>query len=200
MKRRIALWAARTTAADRLARGSALVWRRRSDALTAWVRAGRRSDLTGWRAALGPLLRLLLLGVLAYTLWAIVRALPWLMWLLAGWWIRAAWKAGKTAAPTPEEAPAGPDVDAVRALLLEAMGDADAVHLSTVLAHLQERGHGEGWKVGDLRARLEALGIPVQPKVKAPGSKSPTRGVRRADLAPSPTVAEEASTAPSTAA
>ncbi|HZF92062.1 hypothetical protein [Streptomyces sp.] len=201
MRRQLALWAARTTAADRLCRGSALVWQRRTDALTAWVRAGRRDDLDGWRAALGPLLRLAVLGAAAYALWAVVRALPWLMWLLVGWWIRAAWKAGTTAAPAADdEASAEPDLDAVRALLLEAMGTADAVHLRTVLAHLQEQGHGKGWKVADLRARLEALHIPVQPKVKVPGSKSPTRGVRRADLAPSPAVAGEMSTAPSTAA
>ncbi|MFJ2717428.1 hypothetical protein [Streptomyces sp. NPDC087437] len=201
MKRRLALWAARTTAADRLARGSGIVWRHRADALAAWVRAGRRDDLTGWRAALGPIARLVLLGVLAYVVWAVVRALPWLMWLVTGWWIRAAWKAGKTTpAEATEEASAAPSVDAVQALLLEAMGDADAVHLSTVLAYLQGKGHGVGWKVGDLRARLEALGIPVQLKVKAPGSKSPTRGVRRVDLPPSPAAAEETPTTPSTAA
>lgn len=200
MKRRLAIWAARTTAADRLCRGSALVWQHRADSLTAWVRAGRRDDLTGWRAALGPLLRLLVLGALAYVVWAIVRALPWLMWLLAGWWIRAAWKAGKATAPAADDAPASPGAEAVRALLLEVMGDADAVHLRTVLAHLQEQGHGEGWSVGDLRARLEALQIPVQLKVKAPGSKSPTRGVRREDLAPSPIETQAPSTEPSTAA
>ncbi|MFF0512444.1 hypothetical protein [Streptomyces sp. NPDC004250] len=200
MKRRLALWAARTATADRLARGSAVVWRRRADALTGWVRAGRRGDLTGWRAALGPIFRLLALGAVAVVVWAAVRALPWLMWLLTGWWLRAAWKAGRSAPAVPEEEPADPDVDAVRALLLEAMGEGDAVHLRTVLSHLQQRGHGEGWTVGDLRARLEALHIPVHAKVKAPGSKSPTRGVRRADLAPSPTAAEETSTAPSTAA
>ncbi|MFJ4624179.1 hypothetical protein [Streptomyces sp. NPDC088812] len=66
------------------------------------------------------------------------------------------------------------------------MGDADAVHLRTVLAHLQRRGQWEGRKVADLRAASEALGIPVHPKVKVPGSRSPTRGVRRVDLAPSP--------------
>jgi hypothetical protein len=200
VKRHLALWAARTTTADRLATGSALVWQRRTDALTAWVRAGRREDLNGWRAALGPIARLIILGAVTYVAWAVVRALPWLLWLLAGCWLRAAWRASKTSAQSPQEEPAGPDVDAVRTLLLEAMGEADAVHLRTVLAHLQQKGHAEGWTVADLRARLEALHIPVHAKVKAPGSKSPTRGVRRADLAPSPTVAQEASTAPSTAA
>ncbi|MFF9811671.1 hypothetical protein ACF1G5_42500 [Streptomyces coeruleorubidus] len=74
MRRRLAWWAARSGMADRLARGSYAVWERRADALTAWVRAGRREDLDGWRAALGPLVRLILLGVLAYAVWVIVRA------------------------------------------------------------------------------------------------------------------------------
>ncbi|MFF5980866.1 hypothetical protein ACFY78_18675 [Streptomyces olindensis] len=201
MKRHLAWWSARTGAADRLARGSYAVWERRTEALTAWVRAGRRDDLDGWRAALGPVLRLIVLGAVAYGLWAAVRAWPWLMWLLAGCWIRAAWKAGQTPAPAADCAPTEqPNVEAVHALLLEAMGTDDAVHLRTVLAHLQEKGHGKGWTVADLRARLEALRIPVHPKVKAPGSKSPTRGVRRADLAPSPAAAQETSTEPSTAA
>jgi hypothetical protein len=80
------------------------------------------------------------------------------------------------------------------------MGEASAVHLRTVLAHLQEHGQWEGRTVSDLRAHLEALHIPVHLKVKAPGSRVPTRGVKRADLAPSPAPDPAASLAPSTAA
>ncbi|CAL9313960.1 hypothetical protein [Streptomyces sp. SudanB91_2054] len=187
--------------ADRVATGSQIAIRRVAARAAAWCARGRRDDLTGWRAALGCWLRLALLALGGYLLWRLVRAVPNLLWLLTAGWLVAAWRAGRKApAPAAEDAPAEPDVEAVRALLLEAMGDADAVHLRTVLAHLQERGQGKGWTVADLRARLEALHIPVQPKVKVPGSKSPTRGVRRADLAPSPAVAEEASRASSTAA
>jgi hypothetical protein len=204
MKRRLAWWAARTSATDRLARGSYAVWDRRAAAFADWVRAGRRDDLDGWRAALGPLLRLMILGVVAYAVWAIVRALPWLMWLLAGWWIRAAWKAGRAPSPEaadepPAEVPAVPDVEAVRRLLLDVMGDASAVHLRTVLAHLQEHGQWEGRKVADLRAHLERLDLPVDRGVKV--GRTPTWGVRRRDLvAPSPGETQEASTEPSTAA
>lgn len=187
--------------ATRISVGSAIVARRLGNRVAAWCARGRREDLAGWRAALGVVVRLLLLLFGLYLLARVVRALPALMWLLSSWWTVAAWRAGKHApAPAAAEGSPAPDVEAVRALLLEAMGEADAVHLSTVLSYLQERGHGEGWRVADLRARLEALGIPVQPKVKVPGSKSPTRGVRRADLTPSPAPAEETSTAPSTAA
>ncbi|WP_019328821.1 hypothetical protein [Streptomyces sp. TOR3209] len=187
--------------ATRLAAGSTTTAHRLAARTAAWVRRGRRDDLTGWRAALGCWLRLALLTLGGYLLWRLVRAVPNLLWLLTGTWLIASWRAGRKApAPAAEDAPAEPDVESVRALLLEAMGDADAVHLRTVLAHLQERGQGKGWTVADLRARLEALHIPVQPKVKVPGSKSPTRGVRRADLAPSPAAAQEASPASSTAA
>ncbi|MHA4776053.1 hypothetical protein L1085_016275 [Streptomyces sp. MSC1_001] len=175
--------AARHGLAQRLADGSRSVYRRRADALTAWVAAGRRDDLTGWRAALGPLVRLALLLAAAGLAYRAARAAPWLMWFLAGGWALAAWRAGACEQPpveepdtTPEEDPAGAAV----ALLREVLGDRPAVHLSEVLAHLQKHGQGEGWKVADLRVRLEALGIPVAPRVKV--AKVPTRGVRAADL------------------
>ncbi|MGX1221988.1 hypothetical protein [Streptomyces ambofaciens] len=186
--------------ADRIATGSTIVARRLAARAAAWVRRGRRDDLTGIKAALGCWARLALLAFGLYLLWRLIRAVPNLLWPLTVGWLIASWRAGRRApALAAEEASTGPDVEAVRALLLEAMGEGDAVHLSTVLAHLQKRGHGEGWRVGDLRARLEALGIPVHPKVKA-GGKGPTRGVRRADLAPSPAAVQETSTASSTAA
>lgn len=165
----------------RLAAGCEIVARQRSEALAAWVQAGRRDDLAGWKAALGPVVRLVLLAAAASALLAAVRAVPWLMWLLAGWWLRAAWRATRTPAEDVDEPPvdelAEPDVEPVLALLFEVLGDRDRVHLSTVLAHLHEKGQCEGWKVADLRARLDALGIPVEPKVKIGGV--PTRGVLR---------------------
>lgn len=193
--------------AARLSTGSALVARRLAARAAAWCARGRRDDLTGWKAKLGILARLAALLLGAYLLARLARALPALMWLLSTGWTVASWRAGRPAAEAPEEEPEeGPiesapvlDREAVRTLLLEVMGDAPAVHLRTVLAHLQERGQWEGRTVGDLRAALEALEIPVQPKVKAPGG-GPTRGVRRADLAPSPAPVQETSTAPSTAA
>ncbi|AAR29716.1 hypothetical protein VWBp26 [Streptomyces phage VWB] len=169
------------TVVDRLTAGCAIVARQRSEALAAWVAAGRRDDLDGWRAALGPLLRLAALAVVAYGVYAIVRAVPWLMWALTAWWLRAAWRATRTPAEDADEPlddePDGPDVEPVLALLFEVLGDRDRVHLSTVLAHLHAKGKCEGWKVADLRARLDSLGIPVEPKVKIGGV--PTRGVLR---------------------
>ncbi|MEU6168075.1 hypothetical protein [Streptomyces tanashiensis] len=179
--------ATRSGMAVRLATGSRTLYDRITEGLTAWVAAGRRDDLTGYRAALGPLLRLALLGALAYGAYRTARAAPWLMWFAAGAWALAAWRAAAPAeesvegpADTPDEASAEAPVEAAVALLREVLGDRPAVHLSEVLAHLQKHGQGEGWKVADLRVRLEALGIPVDPRVKV--GKVPTRGVRGADL------------------
>lgn len=188
--------------ADRLATGSIALARRLGTRTAAWVARGRRHDLTGWRAALGCWLRLGLLTLGLYALWRLVRAVPNLLWLLTGWWTIASWRAGK---PAPKAAPAkaveGLDVEAVRTLLLTLMGTGSAVHLRTVLAHLQQHpptaALTASWTIADLGSRLKALGIPVDPKVKAAG-KGPTRGVRRADLPPSPTAPQEPSTEPST--
>ncbi|WP_372352644.1 hypothetical protein [Streptomyces sp. KL116D] len=102
MKNRLAR-TVRAHAADRLIRGSAIVWERRTAGLAAWIRRSRRDDLTGWKAALGPVLCLVLVGILAWILYSVLRALPWLLGLLVALWCRAAWKAGRAPA---EEAPA----------------------------------------------------------------------------------------------
>ncbi|WP_326811649.1 hypothetical protein [Streptomyces scopuliridis] len=189
--------------ARRLWDGSGVLARRRADAVAAWVRRGRRDDLTGVPAILGCWLRALLVLLGGYLLWRLIRAAPGLLWLIVPVWC---WRAVR-AVPSADDAESVPDEgaeasarDDVLALLFDILGDRPAVHLSEVLQHLQKQGRGEGWTVTDLRARLEALDIPVAAKVKA-GGKSPTRGVRKsALLALSPETAPEASTAPSTAA
>ncbi|MFE6408168.1 hypothetical protein ACFVOR_14680 [Streptomyces sp. NPDC057837] len=197
-----------TRTAGRLADGSSTLTRRIGARTAAWVARARRNDLTGWRAALGCWLRLALLTLGLYLLWRLVRAVPALLWLLSAGWIAAAWRAGRAPSPeasdetpneAPEEAAPAPDVEAVRRLLLDVMGDASGVHLRTVLAHLQQSGQWEGRTVTDLRVHLERLDIPVSRSVKVAGT--PTLGVRRRDLeAPSPAAPVEASPAPSTAA
>ncbi|MDT0477379.1 hypothetical protein RM863_35185 [Streptomyces sp. DSM 41014] len=198
--------------ADRLARGTYLAARRRLERTASWIARARRDDLTGWRAALGCWARVALLALGVVLVARLIRALPALMWLLSGVWLVAAWRAGK---PAPSETPAEPSEkpsgeapvmapgEALRALLLEVMGEADAVHLSTVLAHLQETGHWRGRTVTDLRRRLAALGVPHDRSVKVAGV--PTWGVRRKHLqegseAPSPAPFQETSPEASTAA
>lgn len=125
--------------------------------------------------------------------YAAARYRTWIVWGIV-LWCAAAWM--HTPKPDAEEVreqpPPAPDIEAVRQLLLEVMGDADGVHLKTVLAYLQEHGQWEGKEVADLRKHLELLGVPVEPKLKVGGV--PTRGVRRAALeALSPAAETEAS-------
>lgn len=176
----------RQAAARRLWDGSRALARRLGDRAAAWVRRGPTRAHRVVRAVL------LLAGL--YVLARIVRAAPQLMWALTTVWLWRAWRA-VTPAPEPPAAPADP----VLTVLWECLGDRDRVHLSTVLAYLQERGQGRDWTVTDLRLRLEALGIPVRPKVKVAGV--PTRGVLAADLPPlSPPSGHEAPSGPPPAA
>ncbi|MFF4576904.1 hypothetical protein ACFY15_00605 [Streptomyces sp. NPDC001373] len=157
-------------AAERLCRGAAIVLTRYTSGAAGWVRA---SDSPGGRA-----LRAALLALPALLAWRIVRAAPALLWLAVPWWCWVIWRAApKAPEGTPGETAPSDPAEAVRVLLRELIGDAPGVHLSTVLAHLHEQGHHPTWRVADLRRHIEALGIPVDPKLKLAGI--PTRGVRR---------------------
>jgi hypothetical protein len=94
----------------------------------------------------------------------------------------AAWfeRRDRSPAVPPAEAPPGGSREGILRLLYELIGEGRGVHLATVLTHLQEHGQWEGKEVADLRRHLEALSIPVQPKLKI--GKTPTRGVAKADL------------------
>ncbi|MFE1735239.1 hypothetical protein ACFW6X_34730 [Streptomyces bacillaris] len=209
MKRAAVMWAARTAAAQRLATGSGILWARITDRTTAWIRAGRREDLTGLAAALGCILRALLVAAGAYLLWRVIRAAPALLWALVPAWCWAALRAAPRT-PTehahdqaPEEAPEEPAPDpreAALQLLYEALGDRPSMYLSDLLQHLQDQGHGKGWRVADLRARLEALGIPVEQRLRT-GGRGASRGIVRDQLPPLPDPApQEAPRTSSTAA
>ncbi|WP_318202948.1 hypothetical protein [Streptomyces sp. SCL15-4] len=186
--------------AERLATGSVTVTRRLGRRAAAWVKRGYRYDLTGFAAVIGCWVRAALLVLGLYLLWRLVRAAPTLLWLLCGAWVVAAWRASKSPSEPAADTPVELDASAVRTMLLDLMGEGDAVHLRTVLAHLHGLDLARGWTVSDLRVRLEALGITVHPKVKVAGSKSPTRGVRRADLRVDPTLSRRATTETSTEA
>jgi hypothetical protein len=147
----------------------------------------------------GRALRVALLALPALLAWRLVRGLPALLWVAVPWWCWAAWRAAPAPAPAATESPIDADpAEPVRALLRELIGDAPGVHLNTVLKHLQEHGHHPTWKVADLRRHIEALGIPVDPKLKLAGT--PTRGVRREALTATPRPAADGmSPAPSPA-
>ncbi|MFJ3705046.1 MULTISPECIES: hypothetical protein [unclassified Streptomyces] len=196
MKRAAVTWAARTaiaqrlatTTAQRLATGSSTLLARIGNRAADWIRAGRRDDLTGLAAVLGCIARALIVAAAAYALWRIIRATPALLWALVPVWCWAALRAAPRTVTeqAPEEAPEEPEPDprdAVLQLLHEALGDRPAMYLSDLLQHLQEKGHGKDWKVADLRARLEALNIPVEMRLKT-GGRGASRGVVRAQLPP----------------
>src|SRR5262249_24839981 len=130
---------------------------------------------------LGPVLRLVLLSLLACAVWVAVRALPWLLWLVSGWWLFAAWKAGRVPGADHSEGrvPVA-DREALVDLLAGLIGDRPGVHLATGLARLEGRGQGEGLELADVRARLEALGVPVRRSVKV--ARRVAYGVHREDL------------------
>jgi hypothetical protein len=174
-------------AAERIADGSTTVYRRRADALAAWVAAGRRDDLTGWRAALGPLLRLAVLAAAAYIVWAILARATWLMWLLTALWLRAAWKAGRRRAEQPEDAPeedepAPPDdvYEATLEWIRDQVADRNGVHLSELLTHAHAHGLFTDLDVPGFRAALERWGFPVRQQLKVAGRNRP--GIHRDDL------------------
>ncbi|MFE4535670.1 hypothetical protein ACFRKB_11380 [Streptomyces scopuliridis] len=181
------------TLARRLWDGSSIQARRLADAVTAWIRKGRRDDLNGVAAVLGCILRALLVLAGLWLLWRVIRAMPALLWLIVPVWC---WKAVRATPPSSEAPAAEPDLpeddaeDHLRAMLSDLIGDRPGVHLSTVLEHLQKQGQGEGWTVADVRARLEALGVPVRRSVKV--ARRVAYGVHRDDLvAPSPEAVEE---------
>jgi hypothetical protein len=135
-------------------------------------------------------------------LFAAVRYRTWIAWMLTAWavaaWMHAPDEETETedADEPGEQSAIGTGGEAIRGLLLELIGDGHGVHLSTVLAHLQEHGQWEGRTVAELRQHLEALGIPVQLKLKIKGT--PTRGVLKTDLEALPPIKEtEVSPAPS---
>lgn len=191
-----------------LGHGAELVWRRLVDGVTAWVRAGRRDDLDGWRASLGPILRLVLVGVVGYVLWTLVRRFPVLLWLLLGTLVAAAWKASRTDRPAAAEdaldepAPEDRRAAAEKAFVdyvIASIGDAKGVHLSTLAEGVDKPGLLPGWGVPEVRAQLGALNIPCRRSVKvrdAAGKWAVAWGVHRDDVPglndPSPAEDDEA--------
>jgi hypothetical protein len=211
VKRQIAKAAAKVAERNTdgwLAEGSEAIWQRLADGVTGWIRDGRRDDLEGWRAALGPLFRLALVGALGYCAWLIVRRFPWLLWLLLAGVVAAAWKASHKrpaedvdepaeddlAEQSPEERRAAAEKAFVE-YVVASIGEAKGVHLSTLAEGLDRPGYLPGWGVAEVRAQLGALGIPCRRSVKVRG-RGVAWGVHRDDIpalnSPTPTEDSEA--------
>ena len=191
----------RQRAAQLLVNGSVALAQRSWDRACAWCARGRRHDLTGWRAALGPILRAAGPIVAMLVACLIVRRRPWLLWVLSGWWMLISWRAGKTepkAAEAPPEQPQRATPEEVREATLEwirqQIGDRQGVHLRDLLQHAHAHGMFEGLEVTAFRAHLERWEIPVRNRVRVRGL-GVTVGVHRDDLTapsdPSPTEAPQ---------
>ncbi|WP_406202626.1 hypothetical protein OG331_31855 [Streptomyces sp. NBC_01017] len=215
MKQQIAKAAAKVAARNTdgwLAEGSEAIWERLADGVTGWIREGRRDDLEGWRAALGPLFRLVVVGALGYGAWALVRRFPWLLWLLLAGLVAAAWKSthkrpaedvdepaeDELAEQSPEERRAAAEQAFVE-YVVASIGEAKGVHLSTLAEGLDKPGLLPGWGVAEVRAQLGALNIPCRRSVKvrdAAGKWAVAWGVHRDDIpalnTPTPTEDSEA--------
>lgn len=172
--------------ATRITTGAAILASRIRAALARWVASGRRPDLSGWRAALGPLARAGLLLAAGYVVVRLVRAAPAVLWLLAPAWLVAAWRAAPR--PAPPEAAAEPRTKpptdpraALARWLLQAIGDRPGIHLYELYPAMRQLPGKEGASDTTLRAALLALGVTVTRSMRVPPVEGRS-GVRREDV------------------
>ncbi|MBH1938944.1 hypothetical protein I5Q34_32585 [Streptomyces sp. AV19] len=171
--------------------GSAALARRIIGGACAWCRRGYRTDLTGWRAALGPAFRTVLLLAGLAEAGRLVIAHPAALWALTPVWSAAAWRTGQAATPAPAESPDNtvedPPPVTEPALTKEefsalvrklAQGGAGA-HLSALAEHLTDNPK----ETAAVRSLCAAHGVPVSPSVRQPG-RGVSTGVKVKDLPP----------------
>ncbi|MFF4403808.1 hypothetical protein [Streptomyces sp. NPDC001404] len=180
----------------RLHGGSVVLAQRLLDWACSWCRSSYRHDLTGVRAALGPLARFGLLLCLGWLAARTVRTAPAVLWLISVvWGGAAAWIVTRNPAredgggdePAPHAQPSKADVDdslavapeAFAALVRELAGGGAGAHL----AALAERLTGDSKDTDKVRALCRTLGVPWKESVRQPGRKvTVSTGVRVKDL------------------
>ncbi|WP_228974976.1 hypothetical protein [Streptomyces sp. DH12] len=188
----------RQAAAARLTHGTTQLAQRLGQRATAWVRAARRDDLTGWQATLGCIIRAGLLLAGLWLLWRAVRAVPALMLLLVPVGLLAAWRAGRSRGPaeateaideqTLLDGP--PEVD-IPAAVRATCGTYSGSHLAVLAQYLTEDTSQE-WDIPAVRAACKAAGIPIDQVRMGTGPGAVTSGVRLKDLPdPLPGVAQD---------
>ncbi|MEU1309493.1 hypothetical protein ABZ419_11440 [Streptomyces cinnamoneus] len=192
----------RQKAAQRLTEGSAALAQRITGAACAKCRRSYRHDLTGWRAALDPIMwTLIFTGGAAGLAYRVVEA-PGLLWVLTPAWCTAAWYTPSTTPPAdaeeqtaPADAQATPEpaslatLETFSALVRELAQDGAGAHLSA----LAERLTRNPKDTSTVRALCRKLGVPVSPSVRQPGApgRGVSTGVKVIDLpALPPTTAE----------
>ncbi|MEU3962907.1 hypothetical protein AB0F42_24395 [Streptomyces buecherae] len=153
-------------AADRLTTGSTRLAAHLATRASTWCRRSRRTDLEGWRAALGPAIRTAVLAGAGYAALRLLRARPVLMWVAAGAWAVAAWRVGHPdwqpqemgeQADEEGEEVADPDAPIPLTDLADALSRVGTphAHLAALAAHLDAT-------PARVRASLRAHGVPVE--------------------------------------
>lgn len=171
---------------NRLAAGSAQLAHQLRARLADWIARGRREDLSGWKAALGPAARSFAVLVIACGAARVVRAVPVLLWLLVPAWTVAAYRAAPPlAAAGPvgdehQELPADPRADLAR-WVLQIIGERPGVHLYELYPAMRRLPGREGLSDPQLRAALRVLGITVTRSLRVPPVEGRS-GVRREDV------------------
>ncbi|MEV5289935.1 hypothetical protein AB0K64_01685 [Streptomyces sp. NPDC053741] len=162
---------------ERLARGSSALALSMAKGTVEWLKAGEKaSDF---------LVRLTFLVIPVGIVWGLLSASRAVMWVLVAIWCIAAWRAVQPAQGEKE-----PDLhpEDVADLLWELAGERKGVHLSQIAAQLSKETPGRTWSTKDVKALLEAAGIPTRHSVRVPGLGVAV-GVHRQDFpgSPSPT-------------
>ncbi|MER6236523.1 hypothetical protein ABT185_10715 [Streptomyces clavifer] len=162
---------------EHLARGSSALVLSMAKGTVEWLKAGEKaSDF---------LVRLVFLVIPVGIAWGLLSASRAFMWLLVVVWCIAAWRAVQPAQGEKE-----PDLhpDDLADLLWELAGDRKGVHLSQVAAQLSKETPGRTWSTKDVKALVEAAGIPTRHSVRVAGLGVAV-GVHRQDFpgSPSPT-------------
>ncbi|MFE7361483.1 hypothetical protein [[Kitasatospora] papulosa] len=162
---------------ERLTRGSSALALRMGRGTVAWLKEGEGpTDL---------LIRLVFLAIPVGIVWGLLSTSRAVMWALVVIWAIAAWRAVQPAQGEKE-----PDLhpEDLADLLWELAGERKGVHLSQISAQLSKETPGRTWSTKDVKALLEAAGIPTRHSVRVAG-RGVAVGVHRQDIpgSPSPT-------------
>lgn len=177
-----------TTRLQRLAKrlwdGSEILAREVFEATAAWVRKGRRDDLSGTAAVLGCVLRALLALLGLYLLWRLIRAFPNVLWLIVPVWCWQALRATRPAEPekkpAAKEGKSDPRADLIRWLDKLTQGSS-GIHLQDLHQRLAKHPTLAHLTRAEIRPWLERHGITIDRTLRV-GPVAGRSGVARATV------------------
>jgi len=124
------------TIVNRAAEGSSILGKALGGKLADWCQAGRRNDLKGWNAGLGPLLRAATLVGACIVLAMVLNRHRDLMWLLVGVWIIFALRVPQE--ESPEEVVEVGEGYSVTDLVRDLIANDEGVHLKELYPAMRE--------------------------------------------------------------